>query len=196
MNNSKDTADHKIKVISEHFAKIMEALNLDLSDPSLKDTPLRYAKMMVNELSALTTGVLEMPKMAVFPNDKEYNQMVVVSDITFASICEHHFVPFYGSAYIAYLPKDNILGLSKFARTVQLFSAKPQVQERLTQEVAMHLTETLHTEDVAVIMKAKHLCCSIRGAKDPNSYTTTSYVGGVFLEDAVKQEFLHLAGLK
>jgi GTP cyclohydrolase I len=181
--------DDKIVNISELFSKIMIELGLNLNDPSLAETPLRVAKMYVKELCAAQTGAIEYPKITTFPNDQDNNQMVIVGPIQFNSLCEHHFIPFIGSAYVAYIPDSTIVGLSKFSRLIQYCSAKPQVQERLTAEIAKELIKKVGP-NVAVALKAKHLCCSIRGAKDPNSETVTSYLNGVFLTaPGVKEEF-------
>jgi GTP cyclohydrolase I len=181
--------EEKINNIAQLFSQIMQELGLNMQDPSLIDTPKRVAKMYVNELCAAQTGVAEFPNLTTFPNTEDNNQMVIVGPIQFNSLCEHHFVPFVGSAYVAYIPKDSIVGLSKFSRLIQYCSAKPQVQERLTAEIAKQLIAKVGP-DVAVTLKAKHLCCSIRGAKDPNSETVTSYLNGMFLSvHGVKEEF-------
>jgi GTP cyclohydrolase I len=189
--------DDKVRKIAGHFAGIMETLGLDLSNPSLKDTPSRVARMYVNELCAGLDPDLA-PTLTVFPNDEEFDQIVLVRNITLHSMCEHHFLPFTGVCHIAYLPtpEGQILGLSKFNRFAQYIASQPQVQERLTQTLYDKLSEVLQTEDVAVVISAKHLCCAIRGVKDVNSETLTSYLGGRFrTEPAIKEEFFNLLHL-
>ena len=179
----------KIEAITQHMYGIMSALGLDLNDPSLKDTPRRVAKLYVSEIFA---GLhLEAPKMTVFPN-KNYDQMVLIRDITVNSCCEHHFLPFVGKCSIAYLPGKNVLGLSKFSRAVQHFAARPQLQERLTTDIGTFLQKVLKTKDVAVLVDCVHTCCSIRGAKDATSSTVTSFLGGKFKDTALRSEFLTL----
>lgn len=180
----------KLDKVSEHFRSIMLELGLDLNDESLKETPMRVAKMYVNELFGSLHK--EPPQIKTFPNNEKYDQMVLMKDITVYSTCEHHFVPIAGKVHIAYIPGDRVIGLSKLVRVSQHFAAKPQLQERLTQEIGKYLSEKLKTESVAVIVDAKHFCCSMRGARDPNSSTITSYLGGVFREAEVRAEFFSL----
>jgi GTP cyclohydrolase I len=181
----------KVEKISSLFKEIMIELGLDLNDESLVETPHRVAKMYVEELFASVNT--EPPVVKVFPNDEEYDQMLIEKDITINSVCEHHFVPITGVCHIAYLPEDKIVGLSKLIRVAQYFSKRPQVQERLTQQIGKYLSEVLATKSVAVVVHAKHHCCSMRGAKDPNSSTITSYLGGLFREQPeVRQEFFNL----
>ena len=169
----------KKEKISLLFAEIMDVLGLDLTDDSLKGTPNRVAKMYVDEIfSGLNPE--NKPKIALFDNKYQYSQMLVEKNITFYSNCEHHFVPIYGKAHIAYVSSGKVIGLSKLNRIVQYFSQRPQVQERLTNQIGRELVEILGTEDVAVIIDAKHLCVSSRGIKDESSSTITSYYGGVF----------------
>lgn len=169
----------KKEKISLLFAEIMDVLGLDLTDDSLKGTPNRVAKMYIDEIfSGLNPA--NKPKIALFDNKYQYSQMLVEKNITFYSNCEHHFVPIYGKAHIAYVSSGKVIGLSKLNRIVQYFSQRPQVQERLTNQIGRELVEILGTEDVAVIIDAKHLCVSSRGIKDESSSTITSYYGGVF----------------
>ena len=169
----------KKEKIAELFSQIMEVLGLDLTDDSLKGTPKRVAKMYVEEIfSGLNPE--NMPKIALFDNKYQYNQMLVEKNITFYSNCEHHFVPIIGKAHVAYISSGKVIGLSKLNRIVQHFAKRPQVQERLTNQIANELKTILNTEDVAVVIDAKHLCVSSRGIKDETSATVTSYYGGVF----------------
>ena len=163
------------------FEEIMNVMGLDLTDDSLKGTPKRVAKMYIDEIfSGLNPS--NKPKIALFENKYRYNQMLVEKNITFYSNCEHHFVPIIGKAHLAYISAGKVIGLSKLNRIVQYFAKRPQVQERLTNQIANELSKILGTEDIAVIIDAKHLCVSSRGIKDESSATVTSYYGGVFNE--------------
>ena len=165
--------------IADLFSQIMDVLGLDLSDDSLNGTPKRVAKMYVDEIfSGLNPK--NKPEVALFQNKYRYNQMLIEKDITFYSNCEHHFVPIIGKAHIAYISGGKIIGLSKLNRIVQYFAKRPQVQERLTNQIGDELQSILSTEDVAVIIEAKHLCVSSRGIKDDTSSTTTCFYGGQF----------------
>lgn len=171
--------DEKKQRISILFSEIMDVLGLDLTDDSLKGTPDRVAKMYVEEIfSGLDPE--NKPKVALFDNKYQYNQMLVEKDITFYSNCEHHFVPIIGKAHVAYKSSGKVIGLSKLNRIVQYYAKRPQVQERLTQQIANELKTVLETDDVAVIIDAKHLCVSSRGVKDDTSSTVTTYYGGIF----------------
>jgi GTP cyclohydrolase I len=171
--------DEKKQRISILFSEIMDVLGLDLTDDSLKGTPDRVAKMYIEEIfSGLDPE--NKPKVALFDNKYQYNQMLVEKDITFYSNCEHHFVPIIGKAHVAYKSSGKVIGLSKLNRIVQYYAKRPQVQERLTQQIANELKTVLETEDVAVIIDAKHLCVSSRGVKDDTSSTVTTYYGGIF----------------
>ena len=169
----------KKEKITKLFGKIMDVMGLDLTDDSLKGTPERVAKMYIDEIfSGLNPN--NKPKIALFDNIYQYNQMLVEKNITFYSNCEHHFVPIIGKAHIAYISSGKVIGLSKLNRIVQYYAKRPQVQERLTNQIAEDLKNTLQTDDVAVIIDAKHLCVSSRGIKDDTSATITSYYGGKF----------------
>lgn len=161
------------------FQEIMDVMGLDLTDDSLKGTPERVAKMYIDEIfSGLNPA--NKPKIALFDNKYQYNQMLVEKNITFYSNCEHHFVPIIGKAHVAYISSGKVIGLSKLNRIVQYYAKRPQVQERLTNQIAEDLKRILGTENVAVIIDAKHLCVSSRGIKDESSATVTSYYGGKF----------------
>jgi GTP cyclohydrolase I len=157
----------------------MGVIGLDLTDDSLKGTPKRVAKMYIDEIFS-GINPKNKPKIALFENKYQYNQMLVEKNITFYSNCEHHFVPIIGKAHIAYISSGRVIGLSKINRIVQYFAKRPQVQERLTNQIAEELKIILNTEDIAVIIDAKHLCVSSRGIKDDTSTTVTSYFGGKF----------------
>ncbi|AXE21256.1 GTP cyclohydrolase I FolE [Runella rosea] len=179
----------KVAKIELHFKEIMETLGLDLTDDSLKGTPHRVAKMYVKEIfSGLNPK--NKPKATLFENKYNYNEMLVEKDISFYSNCEHHFVPIFGKAHVAYISSGKVIGLSKLNRIVQYFAKRPQVQERLTVQIGKELQQILQTEDVAVVMDAKHLCVASRGIQDDTSTTITSFYGGKFKEDATKNEFL------
>lgn len=180
----------KKEKIAYHFSEIMETLGLDLTDDSLKGTPQRVAKMYVDEIFC-GLNPANKPKIALFDNKYQYNQMLVEKNITFYSNCEHHFVPIFGKVHVAYVSNGKVIGLSKINRIVQYFAQRPQVQERLTMQIGLELQEILETEDVAVIVDAKHLCVSSRGIKDESSATVTSYYGGVFQKEQKINEFLN-----
>ena len=180
----------KIEIISRHFNKIMETLGLDLNDDSLKGTPRRIAKMYVKEVfSGLNPK--NKPHVTLFENKFKYDEMIVEKNITFYSHCEHHFVPIYGKAHVAYFSTGKVIGLSKINRIVQYFAKRPQVQERLTIQIAQEMMDILNTEHIAVVMDANHLCVSSRGVADTNSRTGTAHFNGKFKEEKTKSEFLN-----
>ncbi len=183
------TDEEKIAAIEPHFRAIMEILGMDLRDDSLRGTPLRVAKMYVKELFQ-GLNPANMPSMTLFDNKFQYNEMLVEKNINFYTNCEHHFVPFFGKAHVAYISSGKVIGLSKLNRLVEYFSKRPQVQERLTMQVGKALQTVLQTQDVAIMMDAKHLCVSSRGVKDDSSNTITTFFGGKFQEEATKMEFL------
>lgn len=173
------TSEQRIDKITFHFTEIMKSLDLDLNDDSLRETPKRIAKMYVNEIF----GGLDpknFPKITVIENSMQYDQMVCVQDIEVMSVCEHHFQPIDGFATLAYIPKKKVIGISKLNRIVEYFSKRPQVQERLTKQVADCLQFILDTDDVAVHINAKHYCVMARGIQDTHSTTTTSDLRGSF----------------
>ncbi len=183
----------KIELIEKHFGEIMNIMGLDMTDDSLKDTPRRVAKMFINE-SFRGLNPANKPHVTLFQNKYNYKQMVIEKDISFYSNCEHHFVPIFGKAHIGYISSGMVVGLSKLNRIVDYYSKRPQVQERLTIQIANELMEALNTEDVAVVMEAKHLCVSSRGIKDDTSITTTSALFGKFLDADTRSEFIRLVG--
>jgi GTP cyclohydrolase I len=183
------TDEEKIALIEPHFRAIMETLGMDLNDDSLRGTPLRVAKMYVKELFQ-GLNPANMPSMTLFENKFQYNEMLVEKNINFYTNCEHHFVPFFGKAHVAYISSGKVIGLSKLNRLVEYFSKRPQVQERLTMQIGKALQTVLQTQDVAVFMDAKHLCVASRGVKDDSSNTITSYYGGKFQDENTKAEFL------
>ncbi len=189
------TDDEKIEKIESRFREIMEVLGLDLRDDSLSGTPRRVAKMFVKEaFSGLNPA--NRPTVRLFENKYKYDQMLVEKDITFFSHCEHHFVPIYGKAHVAYFSSGKVIGLSKINRFVQYFSKRPQVQERLTVQIGKELERVLNTQDVAVVVDANHMCVASRGVSDTNSKTGTAYFSGKFKDEDVKREFLNYINAK
>ena len=182
--------DQRYDVIRDAFGDIMRALGLDLRDDSLEETPHRIAKMYVDEVfSGLDYS--KFPKITVIENKMNVEEMVCVEDIDLTSTCEHHFVTIDGSAKVAYIPKDKVIGLSNINRLVRFFAQRPQVQERLTQQILVAMQTLLGTEDVAVTISAVHYCVKARGVKDGNSSTRTTSLGGVFKSDpSSRAEFL------
>lgn len=183
--------DEKIAKIAHHFKEIMLTLGLDLTDDSLKGTPKRVAKMYVQEVfSGLNPA--NKPRIAMFENKYEYNEMLVEKDITLYSYCEHHFVPIIGKVHVAYISNGKVIGLSKINRLVQYYAKRPQVQERLISQIAAGIKEAVGSENVAVVIDAVHLCVSSRGVQDTSSSTITTHYSGRFQEEDVKKEFLSL----
>ena len=183
----------KINIIEKKFKDIMETLGLDLSDDSLTDTPKRVAKMMVGEIF-WGLDYEAFPKCTAVDNKMKYNEMVCERNINVQSNCEHHFVVIDGLATVAYVPNQKVLGLSKINRIVEYFSKRPQIQERLTEQVFHTLQYILDTEDVAVMIDAQHYCVKSRGVEDTGSSTVTSKLGGGFKSDpAARAEFYQLA---
>ena len=181
--------DLKMNLIEDKFRDIMEIMGLDLTDDSLNGTPKRVAKMYIKEIfSGLNPA--NKPKIALFENKYQYNEMLVEKDITFYSNCEHHFVPIIGKAHVAYISSGKVIGLSKINRIVDYYARRPQVQERLTVQIANELKTILETDDVAVIIDAEHLCVSSRGVKDVNSSSVTAQFDGKFKEEGTKNELL------
>ena len=180
----------KIAKIEDHFREIMNVLGLDLTDDSLQGTPHRVAKMYVKEIfSGLNPK--NKPHAKLFDNKFKYNEMLVEKDITFYSNCEHHFVPIIGKAHVGYISSGKVIGLSKINRIVQYYAKRPQVQERLTMQIAEDLKKALKTDSVGVVVDATHLCVSSRGVGDTNSTTGTAYFSGKFEDSNTRSEFLN-----
>jgi GTP cyclohydrolase I len=186
--------EEKISKIEQHFKAIMETLGLDLEDDSLKGTPKRVAKMYVKEMF-WGLNPEEKPVASRFLNKFQYKQMLVEKDISFYTHCEHHFVPFFGKAHVAYIPNGKVIGLSKLNRIVEYFAKRPQVQERMTMQIAEELKKVLGTQNVAVIINAKHLCVASRGIRDNSSNTTTAEYCGEFLNTTTKEELHRLLNI-
>lgn len=184
--------DERRTEIQQKMREVMELIGLDLTDDSLEETPTRLAKMYVDEIFS-GLDYANFPKITNIENRMKVSEMVLVNDVTLTSTCEHHFVTIDGLVSVAYYPKKWVIGLSKINRVVQFFAQRPQVQERLTEQILLAFQTILETEDVAVYMKATHFCVKCRGIKDTNSYTVTSAFGGVFLDDReIRKEFLSL----
>ena len=182
--------EEKIEKIEGHIREIMTTLGLDLTDDSLNGTPKRVAKMYVKEVfSGLNPK--NRPQIKLFDNKYNYDQMLVEKEITFYSHCEHHLVPIYGRAHVAYFSNGKVIGLSKINRIVQYFAKRPQVQERLTVQIGKELERILQTESVGVVMDANHMCVAMRGVGDTNSKTGSAYFSGKFKDENVKREFLN-----
>ncbi|SHE41203.1 GTP cyclohydrolase I [Mariniphaga anaerophila] len=186
--------DEKIALIEDKFRDIMETIGLDLTDDSLRGTPHRVAKMFVKEIF-YGLNPANKPKISVFDNKFKYNEMLLERDISLNSFCEHHFLPIVGKAHVAYVSSGEVIGLSKINRIVDYFARRPQVQERLTVQIANELKKVLKTEDVAVVIDAKHMCVSCRGIGDESSTTVTAEYSGKFKDKAVREEFLRYINL-
>jgi GTP cyclohydrolase IA len=186
--------EEKIAQIEDKFRDIMNIMGLDLTDDSLQGTPHRVAKMYIKEIfSGLNPE--NKPAVKLFENKYQYKEMLVERNITFYSNCEHHFVPIIGKAHVAYISNGKVIGLSKLNRIVQFFAKRPQVQERLTIQIAEELKRVMETDDVAVLIDAVHLCVSSRGVQDFNSATVTSSYSGAFNNEATRNEFLKYVNL-
>ncbi|MBC7438805.1 MAG: GTP cyclohydrolase I FolE [Flavobacterium sp.] len=183
--------EQKMINIEKHFFKIMEELGLDMTDGSLKGTPHRVAKMFIQEIFSGLDPKNE-PKISVFENEYNYNKMLVEANISFNSTCEHHFLPIFGKAHVGYISSGKVIGLSKLNRIVDYFSRRPQVQERLIMQIFNFLKKALNTENVIVMMEAKHLCVSSRGIKHENSFTSTIQYGGIFNDKENRNDFFNL----
>ena len=184
------TEEERVERLAGHVRAIIDELGLDRSDPNLAETDRRVAKLYLEMFHGLEEGAE--PKVTTFPNDERYSAMVMEKQIPFYSVCSHHFVPFYGHAHIAYVPNDHILGLSKFARILEFYAKRPQLQERLTEQIANFLDSRLKPQGVMVVIEARHLCVEMRGVKKPGAVTVTSAIRGIFHQKPVREEFLDL----
>ena len=176
--------------IAAHVRGILVELGLDLADPNLRETDARVARMYAEMFSGLREGAK--PQVTTFPNDEKYSAMVMEKQIPFYSMCAHHLVPFYGHAHMAYIPSERILGLSKFARILEFYAKRPQLQERLTEQVVGFLEDELRPQGAMVVIEARHLCVEMRGVKKPGALTVTSAIRGIFHQRPVREEFLDL----
>jgi GTP cyclohydrolase I len=182
--------DGRIERLAGHVRGLLTELGLDLSDPNLRETDVRVAKMYLEMFHGLLEGTE--PDVKSFPNDEGYSSMVMEKEIPFYSMCAHHLVPFYGHAHVAYIPRDRIIGLSKMARIVEFYAKRPQLQERLTEQVVTFFTEKLNPLGAMVVVEARHLCVEMRGVKKPGAVTVTSAIRGSFYRKEVREEFLDL----
>lgn len=180
----------KLERLAHHVRGILTTLGLDTSDPNLSETDRRVAKLYLEMFHGLEEGAR--PRVTTFPNEEGYQHMVMEKQIPFYSMCAHHLVPFYGHAHIAYIPRDRILGLSKFARILEFYAKRPQLQERLTEQVVTFLVEELCPQGAMVVIEARHLCVEMRGVKKAGALTVTSALRGVFHQRPVREEFLDL----
>ncbi len=176
--------------VAGHVRGILAELGLDTTDPNLCETDIRVAKMFAEMFQGLKEG--NRPKVTTFPNEEGYSAMVMEKEIPFYSMCAHHLVPFYGHAHIAYIPNDQIIGLSKLPRILEFYAKRPQLQERLTEQVTTYLEEILQPQGVMVVIEARHLCVEMRGVKKPGCVTMTSAIRGIFHQRPVREEFLDL----
>lgn len=192
LDSARAETEHEKKVerLAHHVRGILTTLGLDMEDPNLRETDRRVAHLYLEMFHGLEEGAE--PKVTMFPNDEGYSHMVMEKKIPFYSMCAHHLVPFYGHAHIAYIPNDRIIGLSKFARVLEFYAKRPQLQERLTEQVVNFLMEKLEPKGAMVVIEARHLCVEMRGVKKPGALTVTSALRGIFHQRPVREEFLDL----
>lgn len=189
---SGDLGPERLDRLAGHVRAMLLELGLDLDDPNLRETDRRVARLYAEMFHGLREG--SRPEVTTFPNDEGYKAMVIEKEIPFYSMCAHHLVPFYGHAHMAYIPKDRILGLSKFARILEFYAKRPQLQERLTEQVVGFLETELQPLGAMVVIEARHLCVEMRGVKKPGAVTVTSAIRGSFYRKEVREEFLDLVG--
>jgi GTP cyclohydrolase I len=182
----------RVRQIADHVGAILDLLQLDRTDPNLTGTPERVAKMYFEMVHGLVEGAE--PKITTFPNEENYQAMVMERDVPFYSMCAHHLVPFYGHAHIGYIPNRRIVGLSKLPRILEFYAKRPQIQERLTEQVADYLWNELQPLGAMVVIEARHLCVEMRGVKKAGALTVTSAIRGCFEDRKVRGEFLHFLG--
>ena len=180
----------RLERIAGHVRGILSEMGLDLEDPNLAETDVRVAKMYAEMFHGLKEG--NAPRVTTFPNDETYSGMVMETRIPFYSMCSHHLVPFYGHAHIAYVPNEHLVGLSKLPRILEFYAKRPQLQERLTEQVVTFLDEKLEPQGAMVVIEARHLCVEMRGVKKPGAKTITSAIRGIFHERPIREEFLDL----
>ena len=185
-----DDEKQRLLTVAGHVRSMLESLGLDLDDPNLHETDIRVAKMYAEMFHGLVEG--NEPRITTFPNDEQYTGMVMETQIPFYSMCSHHLVPFYGHAHIAYVPNERIVGLSKLPRILEFYAKRPQLQERLTEQVVTFLEDRLEPQGAMVVIEARHLCVEMRGVKKPGALTITSSIRGIFHERPIREEFLDL----
>ena len=186
----RELSTEKLDRIAGHVRAMLEELGLDLGEANLRETDRRVARMYAEMFAGLREG--SRPEVTTFPNEEGYRAMVMEKEIPFYSLCSHHLVPFYGHAHMAYIPNDRILGLSKFARILEFYAKRPQLQERLTEQIANFFEAKLKPQGVMVVIEARHLCVEMRGVKKPGAVTVTSAIRGIFHQKPVREEFLDL----
>jgi len=180
----------KLKKMQALVAEMIDVLGLDRRDPNLVETDRRVAEMYLEMFSGCEEG--NEPKITTFPNDGRYTAMVIEKDMPFYSICAHHFVPFYGHAHVGYIPGSRLIGLSKIPRILDFYARRPQIQERMTEQIASYLMSKLQPQGVVVVIEARHLCVEMRGVKKPGAMTVTSAIRGFFENRSTREEFLDL----
>ena len=180
-------ADAKLRRVALKFRGVMEELDLDLADPHLEGTELRVARAYREQFAGLAADAE--PAVRTFPNTERYSEMISLVGISFSSVCAHHFLPFFGSVHVAYKPSELIVGLSKLARVVEFYARRPQVQERMTEQIVEFLDRELRPAGAMVVVQARHCCMETRGVNRVGIVTTTSAVRGVFKDDRQRQEF-------
>ncbi len=190
MSEAPKSEDPRIGAIAKSVREILGQFDLDLNEPNLIDTDRRVAKMYLEIFQGLEHDAE--PSVTTFPNDEGYEHMVMEKEIPFYSVCSHHLIPFYGHAHIAYIPGDRIIGLSKFARILEFYARRPQLQERLTEQVVEYLMTHLKPKGAMIVIEARHLCVEMRGVKKPGAVTVTSALRGLFHHRPVREEFLDL----
>ena len=182
-----------IEKLTSHFKDILKDMKYDLDDQQIKETPKRIAKMWVNEL--FTGNYEKAPELTVFENTEKINDIVFLGPISVKSTCSHHFIPFIGNCFIAYIPNEKIVGISKLARIVKWFMRRPQIQEELVKQIADYIEEKLNPKGVAVYIEAQHLCMTVRGVEECDSKMKSSAIRGAFNEDACRKEFFDMIKL-
>jgi GTP cyclohydrolase IA len=188
--DDRTTVEADLDAVAAGLRGAFRALGLDMGDANLAGTDRRLARAYKELFAGLYAG--DAPALRTFPNSEGYSEMVAVTDIPFYSLCAHHLLPFFGTAHVAYLPKDRIVGLSKLARVVDFFARRPQIQERMTEQIVQLLDERLHPAGAMVVVQARHFCMEMRGIAKPGAATTTSALRGAFENDRTRQEFLGL----
>lgn len=193
MNETHRHVGDPLKSMEMHVGSILKNLNMDINDDSIQDTPARVAKMYKDEIF-WGLDYNNFPRIMTIENKMNYDELIIEKDVEIQSMCEHHLISFIGHAHIAYLPQDRVVGLSKLNRVAEFFARRPQVQERLTLQIAKTLQYVLNTDTVAVVLTAEHFCVKLRGVRDCGSSTATSYMGGEFRTNpSLKQEFMQVA---
>ncbi len=190
MTQDNETYREGLDTLAQHYEEVLKLLGEDPQREGLLKTPMRVAKAMQTLTRGYTQDAHEVLRQALFKED--YSQMVIVKDIDFFSLCEHHMLPFYGKAHVAYIPNGYITGLSKIARVVDIYSHRLQVQERMTLQIKEAIEQTLHPLGVMVVVEARHMCMQMRGVEKQNSITTTSDFSGAFNQAKTRQEFMNL----